>query len=82
MWQSSQVLLLWMCPAPLPVAEVPLWQLTQLPVTEEWSNCTFVQEPPAVWQSSQVLPLGRCPAPLPVAEVPLWQLKQPVTTPA
>jgi hypothetical protein len=56
-WQDSQVLLLAMCVAFLPVAWVPLWQLTQFVVMPVWSNFAGRQAF-EVWQSSQVLLLA------------------------
>ncbi len=42
-WQSSQVLELEIWLAPLPVADTPLWQVEQVPDTDEWSKLTAVQ---------------------------------------
>jgi hypothetical protein len=63
----------------LPVAFLPLWQLTQVPVTASWSNRAFSHDV-VVWQSSQMLLVGMWFDDLPVAFLPLWQLTQvPVT---
>jgi hypothetical protein len=50
-------LLDWMCAAFLPVAVVPLWQLTQLPVTPVWSKRAGVHAF-GEWHESHVLSLG------------------------
>ena len=78
-WQDSQLLLERMCVGFLPVACVPLWQLTQLPVMPLCAKFAGRQAV-VVWQLSQLLSLTICVAFLPIAVVPLWQLKQvPVT---
>ena len=57
LWQASQVLLVGMCDAVLPVAVVPLWQLMQVPgATLLWLKPAPCHEL-VVWQSSQVLAL-------------------------
>ncbi|RMH48878.1 MAG: hypothetical protein D6688_01430 [Alphaproteobacteria bacterium] len=61
--------------AGLPVAVEPLWQLTQEPVTPEWSNRTLVHDV-EVWQSSQVFDDGMCVDDLPFATVPSWHVAQ------
>ena len=43
------------CVAFLPVAAVPLWQLTQLPVTPEWLKVAPSKLVNDLWQSSQTL---------------------------
>lgn len=78
-WQSSQLLLVAMWVAGLPVAVVPLWQLKQVPVTLLWSKLATVQLE-VLWQVSQEALVAMWVAGLPVAVVPLWQLAQvPVT---
>ncbi len=58
LWQASQVLVLLMWPAGLPVALVPLWQVAQVPgATPLWSK-TALDHEVVVWQSSQVLALA------------------------
>ena len=80
LWHASQVLLVGMCDADLPVAVVPLWQLIQVPVaTLAWLNEALAQVD-VVWQSSQVLALAMWSAGLPVAVAPLWQLKHVPST--
>ena len=37
-WQVSQVAVVAMCVADLPLADLPLWQLAQPVVTPVWSN--------------------------------------------
>ena len=66
LWQDSQLLLVVICVAFLPVACVPLWQLTQLPVTPLWLNVAGRQAV-LVWQVSQLLLEVMCVAFLPVA---------------
>jgi len=80
-WQLSQVFDDNICAAFLPVARVPLWQVTQLPLTALWSKRTFVQLV-VTWQSSQVFDDGMWLAVLPVAVTPLWQLEQAPLTEA
>ena len=41
--------------AVLPVAVVPLWQLTQFPVTPEWLKPAFAKLVNDLWQSSHTL---------------------------
>jgi len=69
-----------MCLAGFPVAEVPLWQLEQVPVTALWSKLAGVQAR-VVWQVSHWAEVVTCLAGFPVAELPLWQLEQPAVTP-
>jgi hypothetical protein len=61
----------------LPVAELPLWQLTQ-PVTTDtllW-NLAGVQPVKLLWQVPHVAVVEIWVAVLPVAAWPLWQLAQ------
>jgi hypothetical protein len=85
LWQLSQLVVVVMCWAPLPVALVPLWQLKQLPVMPLWSKLAGSQAA-VVWQFWQLLSVTGWFAGLPVmnpvliATVPLWQETQvPVT---
>ena len=80
-WQSSQVLVVLMCVAFLPVAVVPLWQLKQEPVTALWSKLTLVQLL-VVWQVSHWALVLMCVDDFPVAVVPLWHEEQVPTTEA
>ena len=74
-WQTSQLPVVWMWPAGLPGAVLPLWQVVQEPVTLAWSMTAGVQ-PRVVWQDSQLVPAWMWPAGLPGAVEPLWQLAQ------
>ena len=79
-WQAEQVLDVGMCVAFLPVAVVPLWQLTQLPVMPLWSKALAGIHAMVVWQALHSCAVERCVADLPVAMVPLWQEEQVPTT--
>jgi hypothetical protein len=59
----------------LPVARVPSWQLTQLPVTPLWLNVAGTQAV-VLWHVSHVSALRMWFVPLPVAVVPLWHVTQ------
>jgi len=59
----------------LPVACVPLWQVTQAPLAWEWSKWMVFQLA-VTWQSPQAAEVCRWFAGLPVARRPLWQLEQ------
>lgn len=74
-WHSSHCRVVWKWPFGLPVAETPLWQLEQAPVTAEWSNRTLLQLV-VTWQSSQVFDEDTWPADLPMATRPSWQAAQ------
>ena len=67
----------------LPVASVPLWQDSQVPVTCVWSSGRIGGfHDVVVWQNWQLAVDVMCVGVLPVAMVPLWQLVQPVVMPA
>jgi hypothetical protein len=74
-WQASQALLVCMCPAPLPAARTPSWQLTQLPVMPSWLNPVAGDHARVLWQLLHSAVVTMCVAGLPVAIVPLWQLE-------
>ena len=64
------------CVAGLPLADVPLWQVEQVPgATPVWLNVAGTH---AVvrWQASQEPVVAMCVAGLPLAELPLWQVAQ------
>jgi hypothetical protein len=71
-----------MCVVGLPVADVPLWQVAQVPgATPVWLKVAGVQAV-VLWQVSQAAVVGMCVVGLPVADVPLWQVAQvPGATP-
>lgn len=84
-WHESHLavpMLTGMCVAGLPLAVLPLWQVSQVPVptalAAEWANTTVNQLAVDLWQLSQpltmvlwVVLLGRrCPG----AYVPMWQV--------
>jgi hypothetical protein len=52
-WQVSHLLLVVMCPAFLPVAVVPLWQLAQFVVMPAWSNPVAGVQAVVLWQLLQ-----------------------------
>ncbi len=72
-WQKSQLSVLRMWVAVFPGAEVPLWQLAQVPLASAWLNVRSGDQADVAWQLSQVLLVERWVAFLPVALVPLWQ---------
>jgi hypothetical protein len=83
LWQVSQAAVVGMCPAGLPLAVVPLWQVAQVPgATPAWVNVAGVHAV-VLWQVSHDAVVGMWPPGLPVAVVPLWQVEQvPGATPA
>ena len=69
-WQSLQVVVVVMWPGGRPVAVVPLWQLTHVPVTEAWLKLTDDQLV-GTWQSLQAAVVATWLAGLPLAIWPL-----------
>ena len=64
------------CAAGLPLAVVPLWQVTHVPAaTLVWLNVAGFQ-PVVRWQVSQPCVVGTCAAGLPLAVDPLWHVTQ------
>ena len=83
-WQALHWSVAFIWVAILPDATKLLWQLTQAPLTCEWSTSagrTGTQELVLVWQASQMSDVLMWLACLPVAVNPLWQSKQacPIT---
>jgi hypothetical protein len=70
-WHFSQVLVLAMCVEFFPVACVPLWQLTQLPVTPAWLKPVAGVQAIELWQLPQSAVVCTWLAGFPVAAVPL-----------
>ena len=65
-----------MCVADLPLAELPLWQVAQVPgATPVWLNVAGIH---AVvrWQESHAAVVAICVAGLPFPVDPLWQVAQ------
>jgi hypothetical protein len=78
-WQLSQELAVIMCPAVLPGAVVPLWQVPQDPWTAEWSIFAGMN-PCVLWQESQLIVDKIWFAGFPGALLPLWHaLQEPLT---
>ena len=75
-WQLSQAAVVTICVAALPVAEVPLWQDAQFPVTPSWFHLTPVNRTVLLWQVSQAAVVAMCVSALPRACDPLWQPTQ------
>ena len=69
LWQSAQISVVEIWVGCLPVASVPSWQLTQLPVIFTWSKLAGIQAT-VVWQSSQLSPLVMWVGCLPVDVLP------------
>jgi hypothetical protein len=79
-WHFSQLLLVVMWVVDLPVACVPLWQLTQLVVMPAWSKPVAGVQAIVLWQLLQSAVVATWPVGLPEAMVPLWQDEQvPIT---
>jgi len=85
LWQLTQLTLVGMCVATLPVAALPLWQLEQFvaAVNRLWSGLEPSQVLVDLWQFSQtVWPLWMAVVGRPVAPklVLMWQLAHWVET--
>jgi hypothetical protein len=50
LWQLSHWRVVTKCPAGLPLAEVPLWQVLHLPAVPLWEKVAGVH-PAVVWQT-------------------------------
>jgi hypothetical protein len=61
-----------MCVEFLPVACVPLWQLTQFVVMPEWLKPVAGVQAMVLWQLRQSAVVWTCPDGLPLAVLPLW----------
>lgn len=71
LWHESQAAVVGMCPADLPVAVEPLWQVEQVPgATPVWLKVAGVQAV-VLWQLSQAAVVGTWLVGLPVAVEPL-----------
>jgi hypothetical protein len=80
-WQSSQGCVVMKCFGGLPVAVIPLWQVTQAAVMRVWSIRAPAKLTVLLWQVSHGAVVAMCLAGLPSAVVPLWHVAQPLRMP-